>query len=179
MTRLRQQYQQTILAELMTELNLKNRWQTPRLEKVIINVGVGDAKDSQKLFEEVTKNLAKISGQKPVVTKAKKSIAGFKIRAGQPVGVRVTLRGERMYDFLDKLTAIALPRLRDFRGLSLKGFDGHGNYNLGVTEQVIFPEIPFDAVQKIHGLNITVVTTAANDEQARALLSKLGLPFEK
>lgn len=179
MTRLRDAYNKTIQAELVKELGVANRFQAPRLEKVVINVGVGDAKDNKKALEEIVKNITLITGQKPVVTKARKSIAGFKIRAGQPIGVRVTLRSDRMYDFLDKLVSVALPRLRDFRGLPLKGFDGKGNYNLGVKEHIIFPEIHFDLVEKNHGLNVTVVTTAETDEQAQALLTKFGFPFEK
>jgi large subunit ribosomal protein L5 len=179
MSRLREIYNQTILTNLMTELEATNRFELPKLEKVIINVGVGEAKDNQKALDEVVENLGKITGQKPVVARAKQSIAGFKIRAGQPVGVRVTLRGDRMYDFLDKLVNISLPRLRDFRGLSVKGFDGHGNYNLGVREHTIFPEIQFDLVNKIHGLNVTVVTNAKTDTAAKALLSHIGFPFEK
>lgn len=179
MTRLRESYNTKIRQTLADELSLKNRFQVPRLEKVVINVGVGDAKDNQKNLEEIVDNLTKIAGQKPVVTRAKQSIAGFKIRAGQPVGVRVTLRGERMYDFIDRLVTLTLPRVRDFRGLSLKGFDGHGNYNLGIREQAIFPEIHFDDVRKVHGMNITVTTTARTDEQALALLRHLGFPFEK
>ncbi len=179
MTRLRQAYNQTISPALQQELQLGNRFQVPRLEKVIINVGVGEARENQKFLEDVVSNLTKITGQKPVVTKARQSIAGFKLRAGQPVGVRVTLRGDRMYDVIDKLVNVALPRLRDFRGLSLNGFDGHGNYNLGVREQIIFPEIQFDLVNKIHGMNITVVTTAATDELALPLLRQLGFPFAK
>lgn len=179
MTRLREAYNQTIRAELGNELTLKNRFQVPRLEKVVINVGTGEARDNQKLMEEIVANVTKIAGQKPVITRAKKSIAGFKVRAGQPVGVRVTLRGDHMYDFIDKLVNITLPRVRDFRGLPLKGFDGHGNYNLGVREQSIFPEIHFDLMNKVHGMNITVTTTAKTDEQAQALLRRLGFPFEK
>lgn len=179
MTRLREAYNQKIGTTLREKLGLKNQFQIPRLEKVIINVGVGDAKDNQKQMAEVVENLAKITGQKPVITKAKKSIAGFKIRAGQPIGVRVTLRSDRMYDFIDKLVSIALPRFRDFRGLAKKGFDGNGNYNLGIKEQVLFPEIHFDQVEKMHGLNVTIVTTAETDEQALALLTELGFPFEK
>lgn len=179
MTRLREAYNQTIRPALGTELQLANRFQVPRLEKVIINVGVGDAKDNQKFLDEVVANVTKIAGQKPVITKAKQSIAGFKIRAGQPVGLRVTLRGDRMYDFIDKLVTISLPRVRDFRGLPIKGFDGHGNYNLGIREQSIFPEIHFDLVNKVHGMNLTIVTTAQDDEQALALLRHLGFPFEK
>ena len=179
MTRLYEAYNQTIRPALQKELSLRNVMQTPRLEKVVINVGVGDAKDNKKYLEDVVKNIATITGQKPVVTKAKQSIAGFKIRAGQPIGVRVTLRGERMYDFIDRLVSITFPRVRDFRGLSVNGFDGHGNYNLGLREHIIFPEIHFDSVDKVHGMNITIVTNAENDEQARALLTQLGFPFEK
>ncbi len=179
MTRLFEQYNQTIQPALREELNLTNQFQVPRLVKVVINVGFGGAKDDKKSFDEILANIAKITGQKAVVTTAKKSIAGFKIRAGQPIGARVTLRGDKMYDFLDKLINVALPRLRDFRGLAMTGFDKHGNYNLGVKEQIIFPEIHFDLVEKIHGLNVTVVTSAPNDSQAQALLVKLGFPFEK
>ena len=179
MTRLKELYTTTLQPALTQELTLKNIFQAPRLEKVILNVGIGEAKDQTKVLEEIVANITKITGQKAVVTKAHKSIAGFKIRAGQSVGVRVTLRGERMYDFLDKLINIALPRLRDFRGLSRKGFDGKGNYNLGVREQIIFPEIHFDAVEKVHGMNISIVTTAQTNEQAEKLLAKLGFPFEK
>jgi large subunit ribosomal protein L5 len=179
MTRLAEIYTKSIVKPLMEELSITNIHQAPRLDKVVINVGVGDAKDNQKHLEEVVGNLTKITGQKPVITRAKQSIAGFKIRAGQPIGVRVTLRGDRMYDFIDRLVNIALPRLRDFRGLSRNGFDGHGNYNLGVKEQVIFPEIHFDLAERIHGLNVTVVTNAKNDQAATALLEKLGFPFEK
>ena len=179
MTRLYETYNTSIHGALTKELELTNPLQVPKLEKVIVNVGIGEAKDNKKLLEEVVQNIVKITGQKPVVTKAKKSIAGFKIREGQPVGVRVTLRSEKMYDFLDKLVNVTLPRLRDFRGLPAKGFDGHGNYNLGIKEQIIFPEIQFDLVEKVHGLNITVVTTAKTDIEARALLTHLGFPFEK
>lgn len=179
MTRLRESYNQIIQPGLLQELSLKNRFEAPRLEKVVINVGVGDAKDNQKGQSEIVENIKMITGQQPIITKAKKSIAGFKIRAGQPIGLRVTLRGDKMYDFLDKLINIALPRLRDFRGFSTKGFDGHGNYNLGVKEHVIFPEIHFDLVEKIHGMNITIVSDAKTDIHAQALLVKLGFPFEK
>lgn len=179
MTRLFESYTKTIKPELLKELGYRNIFQVPRLEKVVINVGVGEAKDNQKLLEEVIANLTKISGQKPVITRAKKSIAGFKIRAGQTVGLRVTLRRDRMYDFVDKLVTITLPRVRDFRGLSAKGFDGKGNYNLGIKEQMIFPEIHFDDINKSHGMNITVVTTAQSDAAGKALLSRLGFPFEK
>lgn len=179
MTRLQEAYNSTILPTLLEQLSLKNRWQAPRLVKVVINVGVGDAKENQKGLEAAIANMTKITGQKPVVTKAHQSIAGFKIRAGQPIGLRVTLRGDRMYDFVDKLVNVALPRLRDFRGLSVKGFDGRGNYNLGIKEHIIFPEIQFDLVEKMHGMNVTIVTTAQDDTQGRALLDQLGFPFEK
>ncbi len=179
MSRLLEAYNSTIRPGLIQELGLKNLFQAPRLNKVVINVGVGDAKDNQKALEEVVANIGKITGQKPVVTKAKQSIAGFKIRAGQPIGVRVTLRGDRMYDFIDRLVTLTLPRVRDFRGLPLKGFDGHGNYNMGLKEQIIFPEIHFDLVNKVHGMNITITTSAATNDQAQALLTKLGFPFEK
>lgn len=179
MTRLHENYQQSIRPALQEELTLANPFQVPRLEKVVINVGVGDAKDNQKNIQEIMANISKITGQQPVITKAKQSIAGFKIRQGQPVGVRVTLRDKRMYDFIDKLVNIALPRLRDFRGLSRKGFDGHGNYNLGVREHIIFPEIHFDDVEKVHGLTITIVTTGKTNEATEQLLRKIGFPFEK
>lgn len=179
MTRLREIYNETIRPSLLQDLELTNPFEAPKLEKVVINVGVGDAKDNQKGQTEISENLKKITGQQPVLTKAKKSIAGFKIRTGQPIGLRVTLRADKMYDFLDKLINVALPRLRDFRGLSSKGFDGHGNYNLGIKEQVIFPEIHFDLVERLHGLNITIVTDAKSDHEAQALLTKLGFPFEK
>lgn len=179
MTRLRENYQQSIRPALQEELTLANPFQVPRLEKVVINVGVGDAKDNQKNLQEIMANISKITGQQPVITKAKQSIAGFKIRQGQPVGVRVTLHDKRMYDFIDKLVNIALPRLRDFRGLNRKGFDGHGNYNLGIREHIIFPEIHFDDVEKVHGLTITIVTTGKTNEATEQLLHKLGFPFEK
>lgn len=179
MTRLRQEYQTKIRPALLEQLKLSNIFQVPRLEKIVVNVGVGDAKDNQKHLDEIVANITKITGQRPVVTKAKQSIAGFKIRAGQPIGVRVTLRGERMYDFLDKLISITLPRVRDFRGLSTRAFDGHGNYNLGVREHAIFPEIQFDDIRQTHGMNITITTTAKTDEQGEALLRSFGFPLEK
>jgi len=177
MNRLREAYQHTIAPALAEELNLKNRLALPRLTKVVINVGVGSIKDQPKVIEEIAATLAKITGQKPVVAKAKQSIAGFKVRTGQTIGLRTTLRGERMYDFIDKLINVALPRLRDFRGLNPKGFDGNGNYNLGVKEHIIFPEIHYDDVNKIYGMNVTIVTTAKTDAQAEALLRRLGFPF--
>lgn len=179
MTRLRELYNKNVKTELASVLGLSNLNQIPALVKVVINIGVGEAKDNQKLLDEIINNVTIIAGQKPVVTKAKISIAGFKIRAGQPIGLRVTLRGDRMYDFIDKLISITFTRIRDFRGLSLKSFDGHGNYNIGLKEQSIFPEIHFDLVNKIHGMNITITTSAQTDEQALALLKQLGFPFEK
>lgn len=179
MTRLKELYNKTVKAKLAEDLSIKNVMALPRLQKVVINVGVGEAKDNQKSLDEVIENIKQIAGQRPSVTKARKSIAGFKVRAGQPVGLRVTLHGDRMYDFIDKLVSITLPRVRDFRGLSLSGFDGSGNYNLGIREHTIFPEIHFDTVNRIHGMNITVVTSAKDDKQAEALLTQLGFPFEK
>ncbi len=179
MTRLKEAYNTLIRPKLKEELSLTNIMQTPKLVKVVINVGVGDAKDNKKYLEDVVANIVTITGQKPVVTKAKQSIAGFKIRAGQSIGVRVTLRGTRMYDFVDRLVSITFPRVRDFRGLPLKGFDGHGNYNIGLKEHIIFPEINFDKVDKVHGMNITIVTNAETDQQAQALMVQLGFPFEK
>ena len=153
--------------------------QTPKLEKVVINIGVGDATQNSKLLEDSVKELTQIAGQKPVVTKAKKSIAVFKVREGQEIGCKVTLRGARMYEFLNKLVSIALPRVRDFRGVSAKAFDGRGNYTLGVKEQLIFPEINYDKVVKVRGMDIVIVTTAKSDEEGRELLRLFGMPFEK
>lgn len=179
MSRLLTQYQSTIAPALQKSLALVNPHQTPRIVKVVINVGIGDAKDNQKGLEETITSLTRLTGQKPVITKASKSIAGFKIRAGQPIGARVTLRGARMYDFIDRLINIALPRLRDFRGLSAKAFDGHGNYNIGIKEQIIFPEFQYDLSEKMHGMNVTVVTTASSDQHCAALLKELGFPIAK
>ena len=151
----------------------------PKLEKIVLNMGVGDAKDNAKAIESVVDNLRVISGQQPVVTKARKSIANFKLRAGMNIGVMVTLRGDRMYDFFDKLVSIALPRVRDFRGTNPNSFDGHGNYALGAREQLIFPEVDYDSIDKIRGLDIAIVTTAKTDEEAKALLDGLGMPFRK
>ncbi len=177
--RLKERYQREILPELMKEFGFKNPMQAPRLEKVIVNMGLGEAINNGKIIDASVEQLSAITGQKPVVTKARKSIANFKLRQGQSIGAMVTLRGERMYEFFDRLVSVALPRVRDFKGVSPKAFDGKGNYTLGVREQIIFPEINYDKVEKIKGLNITVVTTARNDEEGRALLRHLGLPFRQ
>jgi len=163
----------------MAHFKYKNILQVPKLEKVVINMGLGEAVQNPKIIETAVDELTAISGQKPVVRKAKKSIAAFKIRVGLPIGCSVTLRKERMYDFLTKLIHIAIPRIRDFRGLSPRGFDGHGNYTFGLKEQIIFPEINYDKIDKIKGMNITIVTTAKNDEEARYLLTSLNVPFRK
>jgi large subunit ribosomal protein L5 len=176
---LKERYQQEVVSALKKELGLANQFQVPRLEKLVINVGLGDGAQNAKLFDLGVAELQAITGQKPVVTRAKKSIAGFKIRQGMPIGAKVTLRGDRMYDFISKLTGIVLPRIRDFRGLSAKGFDGRGNYNLGLKDQLVFPEINYDQVQRMRGLNITIVTSGRTDMEARALLEHLGFPFAK
>jgi len=164
---------------LMKEFSFKSVMQVPKLEKIVINVGMGEAISNMKLLDEAVKEIGMITGQKPVITKAKKSIAGFKIREGMPIGCKVTLRGERMYEFFHRLLHAALPRIRDFRGVSTKSFDGRGSYTLGVKEQLIFPEIKYDEIAALHGLDVTIVTTAKNDEQGRALLKHLGMPFRK
>ena len=175
--RLKERYEQSVRAELMTELGFENPMQAPRLDKIVVNMGLGEAINNGKIIDASVEQLTAITGQKPVVTRARKSIANFKLRQGQSIGAMVTLRGDRMYEFFDRLVSIALPRVRDFKGVSPKAFDGKGNYTLGVREQVIFPEINYDKVEKIKGLNITVVTTARNDEEGRALLRHLGMPF--
>ena len=177
--RLRVRYDKEIRPALMKEFGFKNPMQTPRLEKIVVNMGLGEAINNGKIMDASVEQLAQISGQKPVVTKARKSIANFKLRQGQSIGAMVTLRGDRAYEFLDRLVSIALPRVRDFKGVSPKAFDGKGNYTLGVREQIIFPEINYDKVEKIKGLNITVVTSARNDEEGRALLRLLGMPFRQ
>ena len=177
--RLKERYRQEVLPALQTELELDNPMRVPRLEKIVINMGVGDAIRDAKLLDAAVADLATITGQKPAITKARKSIAAFKLRAGMSIGAKVTLRGARMWEFLDRLLSTALPRIRDFRGLPLRGFDGHGNYTLGVTEQLIFPEIDYDKVVKVRGMDITVVTTAKTDEEALALLRALGFPFQR
>lgn len=179
MASLKERYENEIVSALQKELNYDNKYQVPRLVKVVVNIGLGDGAQNAKLFDNGVDELQAITGQKPVITRAKKSIAGFKIREGMPIGSKVTLRGERMYDFVSKLTGVVLPRIRDFRGLSPKGFDGLGNYNLGLKDQLVFPEIDYDKVQRLRGMNITIVTTARNDMDARALLNALGFPFRK
>jgi len=177
--RLKVKYNSDTVSSLMKEFNYKNRMQVPRLEKVVVNIGLGEYIQSPKSLEAVQRDLTTITGQKPIVMKAKKSIAGFRLREGMPNGVKVTLRGERMFHFLDKLISLNLPRIRDFRGLSPKSFDGRGNYTFGLKEQLIFPEIEYDKIDKIRGLEITVVTTANTDEEGRKLLEYLGFPFKK
>ncbi len=176
-SRLRERYEKDVRPALMKELGFENPMQAPRLEKIVVNMGLGEAISNGKIIDASVAQLAAITGQKPVVTRARKSIANFKLRQGQTIGAMVTMRGERMYEFFDRLVSIALPRVRDFKGVSPKAFDGKGNYTLGVREQIIFPEINYDQVEKIKGLNITVVTTARDDEEGRALLRHLGMPF--
>ena len=175
--RLKQRYREQILPALVERFGYSTPMQAPRIEKVTVNMGVGDAKQDSKVLEAATDQLATITGQRPNVRRARKSIAQFKVREGMPVGVRVTLRGDRMWEFLDRLISIALPRIRDFRGLNPNSFDGRGNYSLGIREQIIFPEIDYDSIGQIRGLDVTITTTAADDDQARALLTALGLPF--
>jgi large subunit ribosomal protein L5 len=177
--RLKERFEKEIRPELVKELGLKNPMQAPRLEKVVVNMGLGEAIQNGKILDASLEQLTAITGQKPVVTKARKSIANFKLRQGQSIGAMVTLRGDRAYEFLDRLLNVALPRVRDFKGVSPKAVDGKGNYTLGVKEQIIFPEINYDKVEKIKGLNITVVTTARNDEEGRVLLRHLGMPFRQ
>src|SRR5712692_10384505 len=177
--RLKQRFRQTVVAGLLKERGYTNTWQVPRLHKVVINMGVGEGRDNAKILDFATADLQAISGQKPVITRAKKSIANFKLREGVPIGAKVTLRGARMYEFLDRLINVALPRVRDFRGVPPKGFDGRGNYALGLREQLIFPEIVYDKVDKVRGMDINIVTTAQTDEEAKALLTHLGMPFRE
>ena len=175
--RLRKKYKDEIVPQLMKDFGFKNVMQVPKLERIVVNMGLGEAVQNAKLVESAAEELKAITGRKPVVTRAKKSIAGFKLREGMPIGVMVTLRGEQMYDFLDRLVSIALPRTRDFKGISPKAFDGRGNYTLGIREQIVFPEINYDKIDRIKGMNVTLVTTAETDEQGRALLKSLGMPF--
>ena len=177
--RLQAKYKDEIVPALVKEFGYTTIMQAPRLEKIVINIGVGDATANAKALDDAVNDLTIISGQKPVVTKAKKSIATFKVREGQAIGCKVTLRGIRMYEFLDKLVSIALPRVRDFRGVSRNAFDGHGNYTLGVKEQLIFPEIDYDKIAKVRGMDVVIVTTARTDKEAASLLEKLGMPFRK
>ncbi len=179
MNRMQERYNNEIVPALMEKFNYKSVMEVPAVEKIVINMGVGEAVQNAKVLDNAVEELNALSGQKPVITKAKKSIAGFKLREGMPIGAKVTLRKTRMYDFLDKLVAVSLPRVRDFRGVSSKAFDGRGNYTLGVREQLIFPEINYDKVDKVRGMDIVVVTTAKTDEEARELLTLLGMPFRK
>ena len=179
MNRLMERYQNEVVKSLMEKFNYSSKMQAPKIEKIVLNIGVGDAVSNSKLLDEAVNELTLISGQKPVITRAKKSIAGFKLREGAPIGCKVTLRGERMYEFLDKLVNISLPRVRDFRGVSNDSFDGRGNYTLGIKEQLIFPEINFDKVNKLRGMDIVFVTTAKTDEEGHELLAQLGMPFKK
>ncbi|AMQ04748.1 MULTISPECIES: 50S ribosomal protein L5 [Sporosarcina] len=179
MSRLKEKFKSEITPALMSKFEYTSVMQVPKVDKIVINMGVGDAVQNTKALDAAVEDLTIISGQKPVVTKAKKSIAGFRLREGMPIGTKVTLRGERMYEFLDKLIAVSLPRVRDFRGVSKKAFDGRGNYTLGVKEQLIFPEIDYDKVSKIRGMDIVIVTTANSDEEAHELLTQFGMPFQK
>ena len=175
--RMRERFRSAVVPAMMKERGYSNPFQVPRLEKVVINMGVGEGKENAKVLDFATADLQAIAGQKPVITRAKKSIANFKLRENVPIGCKVTLRGPRMYEFLDRLVNVALPRVRDFKGVPPKGFDGRGNYNMGLKEQIIFPEIVYDKVDKVRGMDITMVTTARTDEEAKALLTHLGVPF--
>ncbi len=179
MSRLKEEYNDKIVGSMMEKFDYKNKLEVPKVEKIVINMGVGEAKDNAKVLENAVRDMEMISGQKPVITKAKKSVAAFKIREGMPIGCKVTLRGEKMYEFLDRLVNIALPRVRDFRGVSATAFDGRGNYALGIKEQLIFPEIEYDKIDKVRGMDIIVVTTAKTDEESRELLGQFGMPFQK
>lgn len=179
MNRLKEKYAKVVVPNLVKQFNYVSVMQAPKVEKIVINMGVGDAIANAKALEDAVAELTQLSGQKPVITKAKKSIANFKLREGMSIGCKVTLRGEKMYEFLDKLVSIALPRVRDFRGVSATAFDGRGNYTLGIKEQLIFPEINFDKVTRVRGMDIVIVTTAKSDAEGRALLSEMGMPFEK
>lgn len=179
MNRLQEKYRKEITPSLMEKFNYSSIMETPKISKIVINIGAGDAVQNPKVLDNAVSELTQITGQKPVVTKAKKSIATYKLREGMPIGCKVTLRGQRMYDFFDKLVSLALPRVRDFRGINPKGFDGRGNYTLGVKEQLIFPEIDYDKVGKIRGMDIVIVTSANTDQEAFELLSQFGMPFRR
>lgn len=179
MNRLQAKYKDTVVSKMMTQFNYSSVMECPKIEKVVVNMGVGDAITNTKILDEAVAEMTQFTGQKPVITKAKKSIANFKLREGMPIGCKVTLRSEKMYEFLDKLFNISLPRVRDFHGVSATAFDGRGNYTLGVKEQIIFPEINFDKVNKVRGMDIVIVTTANTDEEAKALLAEMGMPFAK
>jgi len=179
MNRLKEKYIKEVTPSMVEKFGYKSIMQTPQVNKIVINMGVGDAVSNAKNLDKAVEELTVISGQKPLITKAKKSIAGFRLREGMPIGTKVTLRGDRMYDFLDKLVSVSLPRVRDFHGISNKSFDGRGNYTLGVKEQLIFPEVDYDKVDKTRGMDIVIVTTAKTDEESRELLTQLGMPFQK
>lgn len=179
MSRLKEQYQTEVVDAMMKKFGYKNKMQVPKLEKVVINMGVGEAKENAKVLESAVSDLEKITGQKAVVTRAKKSVANFKLREGMSIGCKVTLRGKRMYEFVDRLINLALPRVRDFRGVNPNAFDGRGNYALGIKEQLIFPEIEYDKIDKIRGMDVVIVTTAKTDEEARELLTQFNMPFTK
>ncbi|MFK9094895.1 50S ribosomal protein L5 [Bacillus salipaludis] len=179
MNRLKEKFVKEVTPALMSKFNYKSVMEVPKLEKIVVNMGVGDAVANAKALDNAVEELATLTGQKPIVTRAKKSIAGFRLREGMPIGAKVTLRGERMYEFLDKLVSVSLPRVRDFRGVSKKAFDGRGNYTLGIKEQLIFPEIDYDKVSKVRGMDIVIVTTANTDEESRELLTQFGMPFQK
>ena len=179
MAKLHDYYRDTVVNELKAKFNYSSVMQVPRIEKITLNMGVGEALTDKKLLDNAVADLTAISGQKPLITKARKSVAGFKIRQGYPIGCKVTLRGERMWEFFERLISIAVPRIRDFRGLNAKSFDGRGNYSMGVREQIIFPEIDYDKVDRVRGLDITITTTAKNDEEGQALLAALNFPFRK
>ena len=179
MSRLHETYERSIRPQLMKEFGYANPHEVPRLEKIVINVGMGEAIDNPKLLDGAVQELAAITGQRPVVTRAKKSISNFKLREGMVIGAKVTLRGRRMYEFLDRLVNVSIPRIRDFRGVPTRSFDGRGNYTLGIKEQLIFPEVDYDKVEKVHGMDITIVTTAERDDEALALLAAFGMPFRR
>ena len=179
MSRLQEHYKETVAPQLMTELGLSNPMEVPRITKITLNMGVGESVGDRKVLDRAMADMTKIAGQKPVITRARRSVASFKIRDDMPIGCKVTLRRERMYEFLDRLVNIAIPRVRDFRGLSAKSFDGRGNFNMGVREQIIFPEVDYDEVDAVRGMNITLTTTARDDEEGRALLKAFNFPFRK
>ncbi|MGH7571787.1 MAG: 50S ribosomal protein L5 [Gemmatimonadota bacterium] len=179
MSRLKETYETSIRPQLMKEFGYANPYQAPRLEKIVVNVGMGEAIDNPKLLDTTVEELAAITGQRPAVTRARKSISNFRLREDMAIGAKVTLRGERMYEFLDRLINVAIPRIRDFRGVPTRSFDGRGNYTIGIKEQLIFPEVDYDKVDKVHGMDITIVTTAERDDEALALLSSFGMPFRR
>ena len=179
MSRLRETYKNEIMGAMTAKFGYKNQMEVPKIEKIVINMGVGEARDNAKVLENAVNDMQMIAGQKPVITKAKKSVAAFKLREGMPIGCKVTLRGEKMYEFLDRLVNLALPRVRDFRGVSATAFDGRGNYALGIKEQLIFPEVEYDKIDKVRGMDVIIVTTADSDEEARELLTQFGMPFQK